>query len=388
MIEWVYESAIDLSVLIAIILLIRNPLRRLLGAHVSYWLWSLLLLRLLFSTEFTRPEVLIQHIPVPDAGQLIPLYTGPIQASDGLINVLFWIWLSGVLLWCGFRIMLTWRCRGHLRQHSEVMPDDWSATEGAHLSRQGRFDFRICQVINGPMITGLFRPTIYVPADFFEQYNPIERQLIMAHEITHAKRWDLWFQLFAEVLRAIYWFNPLIHLAWSAFQQDQEYACDRHILKQTDTPTRVAYGQAMIKGMEAYLLPGSLNFFNHKHERFIMLSKHKNSLFLSLAGLLVIAGIAWLTLSGSQLSLEEKSIANNGQLVSYEFNDTPLMAVAMLLQDASPEINHMQNMELLDGIMITAKADQVYAHDFFTQLLADHDLQVYREGDTWQFSRR
>ena len=69
MIEWVYESAIDLSVLIAIILLIRNPLRRLLGAHVSYWLWSLLLLRLLFSTEFTRPELLIQHIPVPDTGQ-------------------------------------------------------------------------------------------------------------------------------------------------------------------------------------------------------------------------------------------------------------------------------------------------------------------------------
>ena len=119
-----------------------------------------------------------------------------------------------------------------------------------------------------------------------------------------------------------------------------------------------------------------------------MLSKHKNSLFLSLAGLLVIAGIAWLTLTRTQVSLDEKSTEHNGQLVSYEFNDTPLMAVAMLLQDASPQINHMENMELLDGIMITAKAERVHAHDFFAQLLADNGLQVNREGDTWQFSRR
>ena len=388
MIEWIYESSIDLSVLIVIILMIRNPIRRLLGAHVSYWLWSLLLLRLLFSNQFTRPEVLIQHIPVPQSSQLIPLYTGPIQASGGLIDVLFWIWLSGVLLWCGFRITLTQRCRAHLHQHSMVMPAEWATKEGAQLSVQRHLDCRMCTVIKGAMVTGLIKPTIYVPADFFEHYDLTQRQLIMAHEITHAKRWDLWFQLIAEAFRAIYWFHPLIHLAWSKFQQDQEYACDHHILKQSDTSTRYAYGQAMVKGMGAFVLPGSMNFFNHKHERFIMLSKHKNSLSLSLAGLLVIAGIAWLTLTRTQVSLDEKTSEHNGPLVSYEFNDIPLMQVAMLLQDASPQINNLQNMELLDGIMITAKADQVHAHDFFVQLLADNGLQVNRKGDTWQFSRR
>jgi bla regulator protein BlaR1 len=388
MIEWVYESALDLSVLIALILLIRNPVRRLLGAHISYWLWSLLPLRLLLSNQFTRPDVIIQHIPVPKTSQLMPLYSGPMQASATLIDVLFWIWLSGVVLWCGFRLVLTRRCSAHLHHHSEAMPHSWSVTEGAPLISQGRIGCRVCHVIQGPMITGLIKPTIYVPADFFEHYDLTQRQLILAHEITHAKRWDLWFQLLAEVLRAVFWFNPLIHLAWSRFQQDQEYACDHHILKQSDNTTRIAYGQAMIKGMGAFLLPGSLNFFNHKHERFIMLSKHKNSLFLSLAGLLVISGIAWLTLTRTAVSLDEKTTAENGQLVSYEFNDIPLMTVAMLLQDASPEINNLHNMELLDGILITAKAEQVHAHDFFAQLLAENGLQLNRNGDTWSFSRR
>ena len=49
MIDWLYQSTLDISIIIVLILIIRNPVRRLLGAHISYWLWALPLLRLILS---------------------------------------------------------------------------------------------------------------------------------------------------------------------------------------------------------------------------------------------------------------------------------------------------------------------------------------------------
>ncbi|MCX7552903.1 hypothetical protein OS175_03340 [Marinicella sp. S1101] len=386
MIDWLYESTLDISILIVIILLIRNPVRRLLGAHVSYWLWSLPLLRIIFSNKFERPEVITKYLNVPETDDLIPTYTSPIQPSDIQIDMLAVIWLTGMCMWGLFKLIQNIKFKSLLHEYADNISVKDLLTTDLLKNLSNDIQFKHCAAIEGPLITGLVKPTIYLPKDFFHIYDEQQRLHILQHELTHAKRKDLWAQFMAEMFKTIFWFNPLVHIAWHKFQQDQEMACDHQVLKHADSQTRIAYGQTLCKGLSALLTPNSLTFFNHKHERFIMLSKHKNSLFISLSGLIIITLIAYLTLTETNVSFTDKSSETNGQLISYEFKEIPLTSIAFLLADASGGVENFQNLNLLNGITITAKADQVYAFDFFDQLLKDHQIKVTRDGKDWRFS--
>ena len=245
---------------------------------------------------------------------------------------------------------------------------------------------RLSSAVNGPLISGLFKPTIYLTLDFFEIYDAKQRQFIFEHELTHAKRLDLWTQFLAEIFKAVFWFNPLVHFTWTKFQQDQELACDHQVLKHADTKTRLDYGQTLKKGLSALLTPNSLTFFNHKHERFIMLSKHKTNLFINITGCSFIAAIGFLMLTKTGITFVEKNTERNGGKVSFRFNDIPLSDVAMLVVDVNKSVHNLKNLNLLKDTKITAHAQNVHSYDFFDQLLKDNGFQVERKAGNWEFS--
>ena len=43
-----------------------------------------------------------------------------------------------------------------------------------------------------PVVTGLFRPAVVLPAWFAQDYSRTEARAAIAHELTHVKRGDLW----------------------------------------------------------------------------------------------------------------------------------------------------------------------------------------------------
>ena len=118
-----------------------------------------------------------------------------------------------------------------------------------------------------------------------------------------------------------------------------------------------------------------------------MLSKHKSSKLTTLLGLLFGLVVAYPVFTQSSLSLEEKTIETHGTVVSYEFNDIPLMSVVMLISESVEGVNDLQGLELLKGISVTAKADKVYTFDFLDTLLKEHGLKVDRQRGQWQFSK-
>ncbi len=386
MIDWLFQSTLDISILIALILLIRNPIRRLLGANISYWLWSLPLIRLLLSDKFERPQVITNYIQLPDSNDIIPLYTGPIQASDAQITVTAGIWLLGLFLWCLLKVYQAQKFKLLLNKSAVLIDTKEVMTADLLDKYKLNIAFKSSAAISGPLISGLIKPTIYLPQNFFAVYHQKQRQYILEHELTHAKRKDLWAQLMAEIFKALFWFNPLVHMAWAKFQQDQELACDHQVLKKANMKTRQEYGMTLKKGLSAVLTPHSLTFFNHKHERFIMLAKHKNSLLISMAGIVILAAIAYVMLTKTTISFQHKNTEINGQVISYDFNDIPLEHIAMLVSHASGQAIKLNDVELLQGQLITAQADKVHAYDFFDALLNDHGFQVTRQDKTWQFS--
>lgn len=86
---------------------------------------------------------------------------------------------------------------------------------------------------------GFSRPKILLPAGAADW--PEERiRSILSHELAHVRRHDWLVQMAAEVLRAIYWFNPLLWLACTRLRRDSEHACDDAALNLGIAPSEYA----------------------------------------------------------------------------------------------------------------------------------------------------
>lgn len=98
--------------------------------------------------------------------------------------------------------------------------------------------------------------------------------LIKLHEESHIKEWHSLDILLAEVITALFWFNPLVYLYKSAIAQNHEFIADQY---SADTQKK-AYAQLLLK---AVLDAPSLSFTSHfsrvnTNKRIMELSKSKN----------------------------------------------------------------------------------------------------------------
>ena len=99
------------------------------------------------------------------------------------------------------------------------MPPNWKKPVSVRQSK----------AVTVPMVWGLFRPVILLPADVSNW--SIERQrAVLLHELAHIQRQDWLIQMMGQITCAVYWFNPLVWFAARRMQAEAERACDDHVL--------------------------------------------------------------------------------------------------------------------------------------------------------------
>jgi len=82
----------------------------------------------------------------------------------------------------------------------------------------------------GLLVTwGLRSPRIILPTGA-EKWSPERIRVVLCHELSHVRRGDWLLQIVAGVVRAIYWFNPLIWIACRWLRHESERACDDDVL--------------------------------------------------------------------------------------------------------------------------------------------------------------
>jgi hypothetical protein len=153
---------------------------------------------------------------------------------------------------------------------------------------------------------GFFRARVFLPTDFRERFSAEEQRWIRIHELTHIRRGDLWLRLIAEAFRALFWFNPLVHVALRALRQDQEYACDQAVVSRCTGPERYQYGKALLLSMGERRLPAIPAFFGNGTGRFVMLGKHRKSGLNTVVGLSVCALIGGYALTSAPVSMAQQ----------------------------------------------------------------------------------
>lgn len=96
--------------------------------------------------------------------------------------------------------------------------------------------------VESPFVLGVIRPGIYVPSQMGEK----NLELVILHERTHIRRGDHLWKLLGFGLLSLYWFHPLLWLAWALFCRDIELACDERVIRGLGRERRADYAQALL----------------------------------------------------------------------------------------------------------------------------------------------
>ena len=100
--------------------------------------------------------------------------------------------------------------------------------------------------LKSPVITGLFKPCIYLPIHLVSGYNQDDIRYIILHELQHYKHKDALANYLMDTAIIIYWFNPLVWYALKEMKNDKETACDSSVLEILDKYFYKDYGNTLI----------------------------------------------------------------------------------------------------------------------------------------------
>jgi hypothetical protein len=104
-----------------------------------------------------------------------------------------------------------------------------------------RPNLRVSVRIQRPVVAGLFRPTILIPASFDSNEEDLEPlRLSLLHEIAHAERADHWFGAAASLAQTIWFFLPQVWWLRSRLRMDQEFLADRSAAGEYGTTSEYA----------------------------------------------------------------------------------------------------------------------------------------------------
>src|SRR6266571_9329 len=81
-----------------------------------------------------------------------------------------------------------------------------------------------------PVTWGARRPRVLLPG-CAAHWSEDRKRIVLAHELAHIHRHDWLFQIIAELLRAVYWFNPLFWIAHNRLHWESEHACDDAVVQ-------------------------------------------------------------------------------------------------------------------------------------------------------------
>lgn len=135
------------------------------------------------------------------------------------------IWLVGIV------VMLVYTVVSYLRIHRKVR-------EAVPF----KDNILICDHVDTPFILGIIRPRIYLPSAMSEQ----DMEYVIAHEKAHLKRHDHWWKPLGFMLLTIYWFNPVLWIAYILLCRDIELACDQKVIRDMGTENKKSYSNALI----------------------------------------------------------------------------------------------------------------------------------------------
>jgi beta-lactamase regulating signal transducer with metallopeptidase domain/HEAT repeat protein len=101
---------------------------------------------------------------------------------------------------------------------------------GANLRWKRKWHLVVSTHAQAPAAFGCLSPTILIPRRLVDALPPAELRPILAHEIAHHRRGDLWMNALQCALSVVWWFDPLFWSVSRALRHAREDCCDDAVL--------------------------------------------------------------------------------------------------------------------------------------------------------------
>lgn len=219
---------------------------------VNVLLWGIVALRLVlpFSIESAVSLIPSAETVSPAAVQFdpAPTITSGVSVIDNAVNpslsehfsavptasvnpLYVWTEIAGWVWLIGLGAMLLYALVSYLRLRRRVS-----------VSLPIQDHIYLCDAISSPFILGVVKPHIYLPSGLDE----VQRQNVLAHEQAHLARRDHWWKPLGFALLAVYWFNPVLWLAYALLCRDIELACDERVIRTMDESAVKTYSTVLL----------------------------------------------------------------------------------------------------------------------------------------------
>jgi beta-lactamase regulating signal transducer with metallopeptidase domain len=174
------------------------------------------------------------------------------KSTFGWQRVVFWLWCGGALLGLAmlvvrYSLFLRWMRTTTELKSTEVA--DLAIQLSRQLGLRCRVRVRILESPVGPVVLGLFRPTVVLPAAIVRGKPASELAPLLAHELIHFRRGDLWWALIQVLSKNLFWFHPLVHFAARQVTREAERSCDEETIASLGC-TPAAYARCLLGVLE------------------------------------------------------------------------------------------------------------------------------------------
>ena len=247
---------VDVSVVMALALLVCRVLRRKPAALRHMILAAALVAAVVApALEVTLPQwdlPLLASAPVTSSGPSLAPEQAPASATEVLAPApapgLTWVaafataWAIGVFVVLAGLFAGVVRLLAMTRRCQPVRSRAWRERTAALSMQNGLV--RPVAILECPdrallLTWGVFQPRIIVPADA-ASWTRDRIDVVLAHELAHIARRDWALQILAEIVRAVYWFNPLVWITCRRLRDESEQACDDAVLRRGLNPVDYA----------------------------------------------------------------------------------------------------------------------------------------------------
>lgn len=275
---WLWLSLSLSGSLVALALILLKPLLRRLGRTWQYYLWLLVILRLLLpvspdmsiigglfqqmDSQLAQRKEVMEEEPVfqpadqaqtpvtPAAEHTAPSELPALSVIPSLKNhILGIIWITVALTllirkiygYCRFLSAVKKECR-----INHGPPAASLQMASSHMKIRRKIPVSINPLVRAPMLIGFIRPMIVLPET---EIPPSELMLILRHELTHYRRMDFLYKWLVEITVCLHWFNPFVFFIRKQISQDCEFACDETVVSPLEDSQRRTYGEALLNSI-------------------------------------------------------------------------------------------------------------------------------------------
>ena len=157
----------------------------------------------------------------------------------------FALWLAGVILLslkltlgaCSLQLL----CRGRKPvPHNLADRFEWL---GRRLGVRARQTIYLSHKVQEALVVGFVRPAILLPVSWVSELPAETLEAIVAHELSHIRRWDLWINLVQRAVETLLFYHPAVWWISRQVRIERELCCDE--LAVAATGDRIVYATAL-----------------------------------------------------------------------------------------------------------------------------------------------